>query len=1311
MQMNLAALVVPGVISGVCVLVGLMTLHEYCAGAGAESLGSAYALPRCFFPSEKLGDSGAHFTAESRVLSYAKIAAVSFYAASFLTTVFVLAFPSAKVGPLKSSLAFYHILICLWSTLYYALDFAELVPLVRSERDGMLEYSAVRVLAVWPVTSTLMISKIAVLSMMTRTENKNRAERVASDAGVESDAEETHVEVEEANDTNDDEDVNGKSLKGKIAANSRLYPFARTFRRLRAAQKRKESDELMSTSWDAWAISLVNNLMLLAGAFGLVADRWLVRVVSMAISCLLFVVIMRGFRELFTQVISRVVHPEDRGSLRALELMTYATWTLFPIIQLLREFRLIDTVTQFMLMTGADIVAKMTYSTMLVFSNFWLINAADGLMRLDERLFTDALEVSRYSQLAARTLEKAKIEAESVSQLHRAFVANISHELRTPLNSIIAFNSLLLEDESLTEAQREFVGSAIVSAEALLGIIGQILDFAKLESGSETHQALVMESFDVDEMMNELVDIVGHQASRNQVEMVVDVDPSLRGLVLRGDKFRLRQALINVANNSVKYTREGGEVRVRIDRLGAGTTVTTFDGQRPDSMPTDSVGALIRRSDERRGNPRREDSGSWLALAGAAAPDPAPDPAPTARRSAAAPSRRNPRRRAVAAGPSSDEHEPRPTATDRPSARESEWLWIRLEVADTGIGIAEDKLGVVFQPFGQASTSSTREYGGAGLGLAITKNIMASLGGHVSCASAVGRGTTMTLDVPLEVPRGSLGSGNSGSKTRAAEAFLLRNAEEVVTAVDKRSLGDAIGRVARAGGAAHSHLDVASRFPHTETQRRVWGKEVAKALQRAHRPHNACVVVLEEAFLAPLFAEWHRAGTLRAGRADVPAIVLVVGRKITVHDPAGEDSVCARTLPLRGQGEVFLSRDGEASRGASRRLGSANAASAKTRDENARARRGRSRLISASIPAPVPALGEDSGADALFGFRNQDSELDVLDFDETWRALLRGAQQVIRPVKPSALRDALRAADAELARRREGSGGDGGGAKRLGTGTVLRESNLGPSAGPSAGPGGPAEGPGARPLRASRLARHSVVDDSHAPNERLPETPRAAAARRRATAAATAPRRVTRSAMRRASAAEITEITEQEITTDVTEENLGENLGGVVFCGRDPAREESREEREEETRVARTARLAEETRGDGGCVLIVEDNLMNQKVAKVVVKRCGMRSDVANNGREAIDALTRGGRYDAILMDIQMPVMDGLDATREIRRLEAAGAIPRAPGGGANFIVAVSANATAENHQEGFEAGMDDYITKPIYPTRLRELLMTPRAR
>ena len=1230
MQMNLAALVVPGVISGVCVLVGLMTLHEYCV----DSRGSR-ELPRCFFPSDEV--HGTSSSEESRVLSYAKIAAISFYSASLLTTACVVAFPGAgKVGPLKTSLAFYHILICLWSTLYYSLDFAETVPLVRSERDGMLEYSAVRVLAVWPVTSTLMISKIAVLSTMTRKENKKLARSTptasASDAeDAENDALATHGDDDDAIDSN-----------AKIATDSRLDPFLRTFSRLRAARKRKESDELMSTSWDVWAISLVNNLMLLAGAFGLVADRWLVRVVSMAVSCTLFVVIMRGFRVLFTQVISRVQHPEDRLSLRALELTTYATWTLFPIIQLLREFRLINTSTQFMLMTAADIVAKMTYSTMLVFSNFWLINAADGLMRLDERLFTDALEVSRTSQLAARTLEKAKIEAESVSQLHRAFVANISHELRTPLNSIIAFNSLLLEDESLTEAQREFVGSAIVSAEALLGIIGQILDFAKLESGSETHQAIVLESFDVDEMMNELVDIVGQQANRNRIEMVVDVDPALCGLVVRGDKFRLRQALINVTNNSVKYTREGGEVRVSIERIQAETVVTRAS-ERPETVPEN---ARDRRGDGRA--PRSEDGGSWLALGGAAAPERATESGFCVRDAYAARGVRDLRRRGSARRDESSGFAGSPS----PPSPATEWLWIRLEVADTGIGIAEDKLGVVFKPFGQASTSSTREYGGTGLGLAITKSIISALGGHISCASAVGRGTTMTLDVPLELPRES----RVISRRMASAAFRLPRVEEVVTVVEKRSLGDAIGRVANAGHAAHSHLDVAARFPHTETQRRVWGKEVAAALRRVPSlRRGACVAVLEEAFLAPLFAEWHRSGALRS-RADVPVIVLVVAKKITARDPrepAGEDSAGTEV------------REG---RGAGRRL--------------------RSLRARASVPAAAPTPSDDGSlfaSDASEGPFERDHEL-----DEAWRALLRGAQQVIRPVKPSALRDALRAADAELARRREG----GGFASR---------------GGDAPAPAAPA--PGAPRARAgvSRLAHHSVVDGSTTLDECLPEAPRAAAARRQRTAAATVPRRVTRSATRRASVAEISEITEEE--DPATRAGFAGREEGIVADASPSASMRAPAMRVNGHAAAANGAGSALAVPECGCVLIVEDNLMNQKVAKVVVKRCGLRADVANNGREAVEALTRGGRYDAILMDIQMPVMDGLDATREIRRLEALGAISPGPGGGGNFIVAVSANATAENHQEGFEAGMDEYITKPIYPTRLRELLMTPRRR
>ena len=805
-RMNLAALVVPGIITAVCVMVGLVTLHEYCAAELA-----AGAPARCFLPvrSGDVIDSASNL----EHLKFAKIAAVSFYAGSLFTTAGAALAPGRSGGPLKLSLMVYHALICLWSTAYYTLDFLDRVPLVRSERDGMTEYSAMRVLAVWPVTSTLMISKIAVLCMMTRYVVNEGAEE-----GVDGGAEGA------------DPDDGWRELGW-------ARPFARLVDAMNLTSRisdRVDGDEVMSTSWDVWFVSLVNNLMLLAGAFGLMANNYWVRAASMAVSCALFVIIMLGFRLLFSYVVARVRHPDDVIALRSLEKMTYFTWTLFPVIQLLREYGYIDTVTQFLLMTGADIVAKMSYSTNLIFSNFWLINAADGLMRLDEDLFTDALELSRCSQLAAQTLEKAKLEAESVSNLHRAFVANISHELRTPLNSIIAFNSLLIEDETLGEAQREFVASAIVSAEALLGIIGQILDFAKLESGSEVHQELVIESFDVNDVMNELVDIVGHQANKNQVELVLDIDPSLDGLVVRGDKFRLRQALINVTNNSIKYTREGGEVRIRVDCLA----------QAPRRPRADTHAR----------------ASAWLTGSHA-------DHTSLATTSTEPPS---------ADDFGDDDHAPR--------------LWVRFEVVDTGIGIAEDKIGVIFMPFGQASTSSTREYGGTGLGLAITSNIVRALGGVISCKSALGRGTSMTLEIPLALRNRETADAAPPSLAHARSHppnpisnFSFHRPVSVVSVVANASLADAVGRVARGGGARHENLPAARTFPHTAYQRATWARELCGAIRRRWCGGDADVIlVVEEGFIAPMWAEWHAS----YGDERLPPVIAVVGKKTHLRDDA-----------------------------------------------------------------------------------------------------------------------------------------------------------------------------------------------------------------------------------------------------------------------------------------------------------------------------------------------------------------------------------------------------------------------------------------
>ncbi len=116
-----------------------------------------------------------------------------------------------------------------------------------------------------------------------------------------------------------------------------------------------------------------------------------------------------------------------------------------------------------------------------------------------------------------------------------------------------------------------------------------------------------------------------------------------------------------------------------------------------------------------------------------------------------------------------------------------------------------------------------------------------------------------------------------------------------------------------------------------------------------------------------------------------------------------------------------------------------------------------------------------------------------------------------------------------------------------------------------------------------------------------------------------------------------------------------------------------------------------------GHVLLVEDNIINQKVAIKLLQKIGLKTDYANNGREALDALRREP-YDIILMDMQMPVMDGLEATRIIRENEEENA--RIP------IIAMTANAMKGDKEKCFEAGMDDYLSKPIKPEELEAVIL-----
>ncbi|MGF1759541.1 ATP-binding protein [Photobacterium sagamiensis] len=121
--------------------------------------------------------------------------------------------------------------------------------------------------------------------------------------------------------------------------------------------------------------------------------------------------------------------------------------------------------------------------------------------------------------------------------------------------------------------------------------------------------------------------------------------------------------------------------------------------------------------------------------------------------------------------------------------------------------------------------------------------------------------------------------------------------------------------------------------------------------------------------------------------------------------------------------------------------------------------------------------------------------------------------------------------------------------------------------------------------------------------------------------------------------------------------------------------------------------------GNKALVLIVEDNLINQKVASVLLEKAGYQFEIANNGKEAVDAVMKGTRYNAILMDCMMPVMDGFTATEEIRRWETANQIDRLP------IIALTASVLDEDIEKCFEAGMDDYVAKPFKKEHLLEKL------
>jgi PAS domain S-box-containing protein len=247
-------------------------------------------------------------------------------------------------------------------------------------------------------------------------------------------------------------------------------------------------------------------------------------------------------------------------------------------------------------------------------------------------------------EAAEESLKQARDQAQEASRLKSQFLANMSHEIRTPMNGILGITDILIRSE-LTDKQRQILKTLRDVGASMLAVINDILDFSKVEAGKLSLQS---EAFSLAELMDGIREMFAVEASKSENEFFVSISEATPRIVI-GDSGRLRQVLINLIGNAIKFTRKGNvTLTVNVNVLSDDDVLADF------------------------------------------------------------------------------------------------------RVIDNGIGISNEQIACLFEPFVQGDGATTRKYGGTGLGLSISKSLVELMQGQIGAESELGKGSTFWFRIPLK---------------------------------------------------------------------------------------------------------------------------------------------------------------------------------------------------------------------------------------------------------------------------------------------------------------------------------------------------------------------------------------------------------------------------------------------------------------------------------------------------------------------------------------------------------------------------------